>query len=96
MQATDDDEPGTDNSRIKYRIVQASNGLQNKFNINPDSGVISLRNKIDFESLDSALDGRVLVKIEAFDLGTPSLSTSVNVIVQVEVSLNVLISIINS
>ena len=87
LQATDDDQPGTDNSRVRYRITQASSGLLSKFEIEPVTGMITLRDKIDYEGLDPALNGRVLIGIEAYDLGSPSRSSSVSVTIQVEVSL---------
>lgn len=87
LKATDDDEPGTNNSHVMYRIGQASSGLENKFQIDPDSGEITLKSEIDYESLPSSLDGRVIVTIVAYDLGDPSKSASVDVTVQVEVNL---------
>ena len=85
-QATDDDQPGTSNSHVKYRISQASDGLDNKFLIDSESGVITLRDKIDYESLTPSLNGRVIVTVVAYDLGQPSKSASADVQVQVEVS----------
>lgn len=85
LKARDDDEPGTVNSQVKYRILQASDGLQNKFQVDPDSGVITLSDKIDYEALDPALTGKVLLEIEAYDLGTPTLRSKINVTVEVEV-----------
>ena len=49
--------------------------------------MITLKDKIDYEGLDPALNGRVLIGIEAYDLGSPSRSSSVSVTIQVEVSL---------
>ena len=72
---------------MKFRISQASNGLDNKFQIDPESGVITLRQKIDYESLPPSLNGRVIVTVVAYDLGVPSKSASVDVQVEVEVSL---------
>ena len=48
--------------------------------------MITLRDKIDYESLSSSLNGRVIVTVVAYDLGQPSKSASADVQVQVEVS----------
>ena len=53
--------------------------------MDPDSGVITLSDKIDYEALDPALTGKVLLEIEAYDLGTPTLRSKINVTVEVEV-----------
>lgn len=53
--------------------------------MDPDSGEITLSDKIDYEALDPALAGKVLLEIEAYDLGTPTLRSKINVTVEVEV-----------
>ncbi|XP_053392678.1 cadherin-23-like isoform X2 [Mercenaria mercenaria] len=84
VEATDDDEPNTPNSEIMYRITKASAGLKNKFFVNQTSGLITMVEKIDYEALPASLNGRVLLEVEAYDLGIPSLSTTVNVTVEIE------------
>ncbi|XP_060559817.1 cadherin-23-like isoform X2 [Ruditapes philippinarum] len=83
VEATDEDEPNTPNSEIMFRITKASAGLENKFAVNSTSGLITMVEKIDYEALPADLKGRVLLEVEAYDLGVPSLSTYINVTVEV-------------
>ncbi|KAL4239415.1 hypothetical protein ACF0H5_000230 [Mactra antiquata] len=84
VEATDDDEPGSPNSDIMYQISTASYGLKDKFFVNESSGIVQMVEKIDFESLPAELDGRVTLVIEAYDLGDPRLSNTIDVIVEIE------------
>lgn len=68
-----------------FRITKASAGLQNSFFVNGSTGVVTLIKKIDYESLPVSLGGKVLLEVEAYDLGSPSLSTAINVTVEIEV-----------
>ena len=69
-----------------FRITKASAGLENKFSVNDTSGLITMVEMIDYEALPADLNGRVLLEVEAYDLGVPSLSTSINITVEIEVS----------
>lgn len=85
-QANDDDESGTLNSQVEFRIVKASADLEAKFSVNRTSGVITMVDTIDYELLPASLGGRVLLEIEAYDLGSPSLTNRINITVEIEVS----------
>lgn len=87
-QATDDDEPNTPNSEVSFRIIKASAGLRSKFSVNETSGEVMLKDVIDFEKLPSSLGGKILLEVEAYDHGEPSLSSSMNITVEIEVSEN--------
>ena len=85
LQAVDDDLPGSPNSEVMYRIVKASAGLTSKFAVNETTGLVTLLDTIDFESLPPFLNGRIILEVEAYDLGDPVQRSSVNVTVEIEV-----------
>ncbi|XP_069026957.1 cadherin-related family member 2 [Embiotoca jacksoni] len=80
--ATDADEPNTENSQIVFGIVPGNHS--NNFTINPNTGVLTNNGELDLEALDPKLNGRIQLNVSATDKGTPSLSTFVTVIVNVE------------
>ncbi|XP_044306884.1 cadherin-related family member 2 [Varanus komodoensis] len=82
IQATDQDEPGTNNSRLQYEIVPGE--FSNNFTITPDTGVLSSRGPLDREAIPPAYEGRIVVTVLVHDLGVPQLSTTVNVTITVE------------
>ena len=60
-------------------------GLQNNFTINAVTGEISLTQELDYEKLDRSLNGKVVLEIAAYDLGSPVQSSTINVTIEVEV-----------
>ena len=72
----DDDEPGTPNSMIIFVITGGSGS--DVFDIDPNTGVITLAASLDFENLSL-----YTVEVTAEDLGTPTLSTSRNLTIVV-------------
>ncbi|ESO87057.1 hypothetical protein LOTGIDRAFT_154544 [Lottia gigantea] len=84
VEATDEDQVGTNNSIVKYRIVETPANLESNFTINPDTGRIQVIDTIDYEELDPVLDGIINLKVEAYDLAVDSLSTVINVTITVE------------
>ncbi len=68
-----------------YEIVP-SNYSEN-FTIVSDTGVLSNLGDLDREAIDPDLDGRVNLIIKATDKGDPPLSSTVTVIIEIEVSL---------
>uniref|UniRef100_UPI00398E5349 cadherin-related family member 2 n=1 Tax=Pristiophorus japonicus TaxID=55135 RepID=UPI00398E5349 len=82
IQASDNDEKGTNNSEIRYAIVGGD--YQQNFTIDPISGVLRSVGPIDREDMNSSLDGKIILVVEACDLGVPQLSTTVNVTINVE------------
>lgn len=76
--------PNTVNSQIVYGIVPGS--YSDNFTIDPNTGVLTNRGDLDRESFDSKLQGRVELNVTATDKGTPPLSSSVLVIVNIEVN----------
>ncbi|XP_048459747.1 cadherin-related family member 2 [Rhincodon typus] len=81
IEAFDNDEVNTNNSEIRYTIV-AGDDEQN-FTIDPISGVLRSIGPIDREAMKSS-DGKINLIVKAYDLGVPSLSTTVNVTIHVE------------
>lgn len=86
-QATDADMPNTLNSQIVYAISPST--YSDNFTIDPNSGVLTNSSNLDREFLDSKLQGRVELIVTATDKGTPPLSSNVTVIVNIEVSIQI-------
>ncbi|KAI4819605.1 hypothetical protein KUCAC02_004845 [Chaenocephalus aceratus] len=82
IQATDADESDTKNSQLEFGIEPSR--YSDNFTINPETGVLTNRGKLDREALDPDLDGRIELNVTATDMGTLALSTMVPVIINVE------------
>lgn len=83
-QAYDDDQPGTNNSRLLFSLLPGS--YSQNFSIDPDTGLLRNLGPLDREAIDPALEGRIVLTVHVADCGEPSLSTDVNVTITVEVS----------
>ncbi|XP_072446996.1 cadherin-related family member 2 [Chiloscyllium punctatum] len=81
IEAFDNDEVNTNNSEIRYAIVAGDD--QQNFTIDPISGDLRSIGPIDREAMKSS-DGKIILIVKAYDLGVPSLSTTVNVTIHVE------------
>ena len=84
-QAVDDDQPTTANSVVHYRIDRIPPGLESNFTIDSVSGEITLEEPLDYEKLDPALRGKIVLEVVAHDSGTPQKSSTVYVNITVEV-----------
>lgn len=83
LQAIDNDEEGTPNSELGYRIVP---GLySNNFTINQITGEMHSIEPLDREAVDDD-EGQLVVTVEVYDHGVPQQSTMVNVTITVAVS----------
>ncbi|KAM7417961.1 hypothetical protein PAMA_017551 [Pampus argenteus] len=82
IEATDADDPDTENSQIVYAITPSK--YSSNFTINPNTGVLKNKGELDREALDPELDGRIELNITATDNGIPPLSSTVKVIINVE------------
>ncbi|XP_041379039.1 protocadherin Fat 4-like, partial [Gigantopelta aegis] len=80
VQATDNDERGTNNAKIVYSIISGPNN----FAINATGGEISINTALDYEGLNVSLGGFVRLTVKAKDLGSPPLSSTVKVTILVE------------
>ncbi|XP_051929177.1 cadherin-related family member 2 [Hippocampus zosterae] len=82
VEATDADEPGTLNSQIVFAILPSK--YSEYFSMDPNTGVLRNQVELDREELDAELKGKIELNVTATDMGTPALSTVVNVIINVE------------
>uniref|UniRef100_A0A8C3IED1 Cadherin domain-containing protein n=1 Tax=Chrysemys picta bellii TaxID=8478 RepID=A0A8C3IED1_CHRPI len=82
IQAFDNDEPGTNNSRLRFQLEPGA--FSANFTIDPATGVLRSLGALDREALEPALKGKVVVTVRVHDLGVPQLSSLVNVTITVE------------
>ncbi|XP_055969020.1 cadherin-related family member 2 [Sorex fumeus] len=81
IQAFDDDQPGTDNSRLQFEIEDSS--YSQNFSVNASGCIFNLE-PLDRESIDLDQNGRIVLTVKVSDCGDPVLSTLVNVTITVE------------
>ncbi|TKS72538.1 Cadherin-related family member 2 [Collichthys lucidus] len=84
---TADDPDTMDEGNITYRLLPESIKYSNNFTIDPNTGVLRNKGELDREALDPKMNGRIELNVTATDKGTPPLSTTVPVIINIEVSL---------
>ncbi|XP_038556212.1 cadherin-related family member 2 isoform X1 [Micropterus salmoides] len=82
IEASDADDPGTENSQIVFGIVPSR--YSDNFTIDPNTGMLRNKGELDREAIDPKLDGRIELNITATDKGIPPLSSMVTVIINVE------------
>ncbi|XP_072002353.1 cadherin-related family member 2 isoform X2 [Engystomops pustulosus] len=82
LEATDNDEPGNNNSMIEYEIEPSE--FSGNFTINVTTGLITSLGPLDREAIDVSEIGRIILTVKLYDLGIPSLSSYVNVTINVE------------
>lgn len=59
--------------------------FSSNFTIDPDTGLLKNNGQLDREAMDPLLKGLIDLMVLASDMGTPSLSTSANVTINIEV-----------
>uniref|UniRef100_A0A8C0QL70 Cadherin domain-containing protein n=1 Tax=Chelonoidis abingdonii TaxID=106734 RepID=A0A8C0QL70_CHEAB len=82
IQAFDNDEPGTNNSRLRFQLEPGA--FSTNFTIDSATGVLHSLGVLDREAIEPALQGKVVVTVWVHDLGVPQLSSLVNVTIIVE------------
>ncbi|XP_052762245.1 cadherin-23-like [Mya arenaria] len=86
VRAKDNDQINSSNSNISYCILTASDkNFVKNFNVNDQTGNISLNHAIDFENITNSTEpGLIVLTIQATDHGNPSLNSkaTVRIIVQ--------------
>ncbi|XP_062841144.1 cadherin-related family member 2 [Trichomycterus rosablanca] len=82
VEARDDDEPNTLNSKIQYTIMPSEYSAN--FTIDKDTGLIKNNGILDREAIDLSLNGVIVFNVTASDMGVPSLSSSVKVTINVD------------
>lgn len=81
IKATDDDQPGTNNSLLKFTLEDSA--YSQDFSINT-TGCLSNLKPLDREAISPELNGRIVLKVNVSDCGDPVLSTVTNVTITVE------------
>ncbi|XP_056118371.1 cadherin-related family member 2 [Rhinichthys klamathensis goyatoka] len=82
IKAIDGDKPNTLNSKIQYHIKDSF--FSSNFTIDPDTGLLKNDGQLDLEAMDPLLKGVIELTVLASDMGTPSLSSSANVTINIE------------
>ncbi|KAM9311639.1 cadherin-related family member 2 [Gastrophryne carolinensis] len=82
IRATDADEPGNNNSVIQFLLPEGE--FSGNFSINTTTGIITSLAPLDREAINITQNGRIVLTVTLYDLGVPSLSSQVNVTVNVE------------
>ncbi|XP_066497558.1 cadherin-related family member 2 [Hoplias malabaricus] len=82
VEARDDDEPGTPNSKIQYSIDDSE--YSSNFTCNKDTGEIMSVGILDREAIDIELNGKIMLNVTATDMGVPPLKSSANVVINVD------------
>ncbi|NWS65481.1 CDHR2 protein, partial [Crotophaga sulcirostris] len=80
IQAIDNDEPGSPNSELGFRIVPGP--FSNNFTINTSTGEMHSKEPLDREALEDER-GQMVVTVEVHDHGVPQQRTFVNVTITV-------------
>ena len=80
-QATDRDLPP--NSDITYTITDGD--PYGNFSLDASTGQLAVTAPLDYEALDPALGGRLMLKVKVADKGQPPLSDEVTVVVELKV-----------
>ncbi|NXS29599.1 CDHR2 protein, partial [Pomatostomus ruficeps] len=80
IQAIDNDEPGSLNSKLGFMILPGL--FSNNFTINADKGEMHSKEPLDREALEDER-GQMVVTVKVYDHGEPELSTMVNVTITV-------------
>uniref|UniRef100_A0A2K5RPQ0 Cadherin-related family member 2 n=2 Tax=Cebus imitator TaxID=2715852 RepID=A0A2K5RPQ0_CEBIM len=82
IQAHDNDEPGTNNSRLLFSLLTGP--YNHNFSLDPDTGLLRNLGPLDREAIDPTLGGRIVLTVLVSDCGEPVLTTKVNVTITVE------------
>ncbi|XP_072550439.1 cadherin-related family member 2 [Salminus brasiliensis] len=82
VEARDDDEPNTPNSKIQYGIEDSE--YSGNFTIDVDTGLISSTGILDREAIEWELNGVIELNVTATDMGTPPLSSWVKAVINVD------------
>uniref|UniRef100_A0A2K5EYB5 Cadherin-related family member 2 n=1 Tax=Aotus nancymaae TaxID=37293 RepID=A0A2K5EYB5_AOTNA len=82
IQAHDNDEPGTNNSRLLFSLLPGP--YNHNFSLDPDTGLLRNVGPLDREAIDPTLGGRIVLTVLVSDCGEPVLTTEVNVTITVE------------
>ncbi|KAF7698420.1 hypothetical protein HF521_004930 [Silurus meridionalis] len=82
IMARDDDEPGSNNSAIKYGIEPGE--YSTNFTIDEKTGQLRSKGTLDREDINITLNGVITLNVTATDMGTPPHSSWVKFIINVD------------
>ncbi|XP_068933866.1 cadherin-related family member 2 [Petaurus breviceps papuanus] len=82
IQAYDNDELNTNNSEIHFKILPRP--YSDNFTLDPVTGLLTNQGPLDREAIDPNLSGEIVLTVFVYDLGVPSLNTTVDVTINVE------------
>ncbi|XP_017657215.1 cadherin-related family member 2 isoform X1 [Nannospalax galili] len=82
IQAYDNDQPDTNNSRLLFSLLPGP--YSHNFSLDSNTGLLTNEGPLDREAIDPVLEGRIVLTVCVADYGVPSLSTDVNVTINVE------------
>ncbi|XP_074085453.1 cadherin-related family member 2 [Macrotis lagotis] len=82
IQAHDDDEPNTNNSAIRFKLLPTP--YSDNFTLDSVTGLLTNKGPLDREAIDPSLSGKIVLIVQVYDLGVPPLYTTVNVTINVE------------
>ncbi|KAI5097745.1 cadherin-related family member 2 [Silurus meridionalis] len=82
VEARDDDEPGSNNSAIKYGIEPGE--YSTNFTIDEKTGQLRSKGTLDREDINITLNGVITLNVTATDMGTPPHSSWVKFIINVD------------
>ncbi|XP_038661616.1 cadherin-related family member 2-like isoform X3 [Scyliorhinus canicula] len=82
VQAFDKDQEDSPNSQVTYRIIDGDPAEY--FTINSSTGIISVVEPLDRESMDASSSGIINLTVQAKDCGNPAQSSTTQVIIKVE------------
>ncbi|XP_063446622.1 cadherin-23-like [Mytilus trossulus] len=90
VSASDRDKKDTNNSRVEFDLIDSPFHMQNNFTISTTKGSeeflgkISLKGSLDYEKLNKTAAGRIKLYVLAKDFGSPSLSSTCTVTINVQ------------
>ncbi|XP_072371962.1 cadherin-related family member 2-like isoform X2 [Scyliorhinus torazame] len=82
VQAFDKDQEDSPNSQVTYRIIDGDPAEY--FTINSSTGIISVVEPLDRESMDASSNGIINLTVQAKDCGNPAQTSTTQVVIKVE------------
>uniref|UniRef100_H3B6M0 Cadherin related family member 2 n=1 Tax=Latimeria chalumnae TaxID=7897 RepID=H3B6M0_LATCH len=82
IEAIDNDDPNTNNSIVHYEILGGDDC--GNFTIDVKTGLLKNNGPLDREAINVSLQGKIVLNVKAYDLGTPSLYFVTNVSINVQ------------
>lgn len=87
-QANDNDQQGSENSHVIYRIANCKPNVCSNFALAGNSGLLAVNSPLDYENL-VGVEGVITITVWAIDNGSPQLTGNTTVQITVEVSVSI-------